>query len=614
MQTSIPEPCVILDQNSPKINQPDKINIRLKEHQKSLVYKCRELENSTNKQISVDGKKIVTKFGIIGDIVGSGKTLSVLSLIATCPVVNTHITRNVSNSLVSVTYDTPEPPVVKHNVIIVPHNILKQWSDTIDKHTQLKYICINNTKSLEKYKEETVKPEFDDYDIILVSSTRYNQFMVIKENYDKVFSRVIFDEADSIKIPACHVIRSSFLWFVTSTYNTLCCPYGQRYYINEETGQYRNWNDFHNGFTKVHYIDGIKNTGFIKNTMSSLNQSQLLKTIKPHIIIKNSDEYIKQAFDLPDYITHILKSKNPISLSVLNSFASKEIMDRINGGDIQGAIEKLNCHKVSEKDLIKGVTNDFEEKLHNKKIELKMKSQMTYSSENAKIESLTKIKEKINDLETKINGIKDKINDNNLCCICYDDIENMSVTMCCNTKFCIECISKWLHTNKMCPFCRASITNDNICVVTDNIPTGGGGKKELPTKIEHLMNIIEQNKDNSSFKLLVFADFDNSFNDTIKYLQSIGIKYSRVMGTTASIEKTLRRYKNTNINDPERVDVLMLNADYCASGINLENTSDIVIYHTMTEQKTKQIIGRGQRPGRVGPLNVWGLCYSTEIV
>ena len=605
------EPCVILTSDSPKIDQPDKINIRLKDHQKSLVYKCRELEDSFDKKMNIDGNEMVTKFGIIGDIVGSGKTLSILSLIANKPIIETHINRVISTPLVSVTYNTQKSTVEKQNLIVVPHNIFKQWEHSIKTFTDLKYIGINNLKSSKHFDEEKEKPGFNDYDIILISSTRYNTFSC---NNSKVYSRVIFDEADSIKIPSCNNIESSFLWFVTSTYNTLCNPYGIRYYINEETGLSSSFYDWVNGFTSSRYIDGIKNTGFIRNTMNSLNISNLLKNIKPYIILRNSDEYIKQAFALPDYITHILKSKNPLSLSVLNSFASKEIMDHINGGDIQGAIEKLNCQKVSEKDLIKGVTNDFEEKLHNKKIELEMKSKMTYSSENAKVESLKKIQEKIIELECKIRGIKDKINDNNLCSICYDDIENLAVTMCCNTKFCIECISKWLHSNKKCPFCRADINNDNICVVTDSVnESEAGSKDEMPTKIEHLKNIIDNNHNNPTFKLLIFADYDNSFNKIMEYLNSINLKYSKIMGSASTIEKTLNRYKNTDIDDPEKIDVLMLNADYCASGINLENTTDIVIYHSMSEQKTKQIIGRGQRPGRVNALNVWKLFYNNEI-
>ena len=109
-----------------------------------------------------------------------------------------------------------------------------------------------------------------------------------------------------------------------------------------------------------------------------------LNDIKSQLIVKNHDNYVKQAFNLPEYITHILESKNPIALSVLNNFASKRNYELIDGGDIKGAIDKLKCEKVSEKDLIQGVTNDLTEQLKNKEIELEMKSKMSYSNENAK--------------------------------------------------------------------------------------------------------------------------------------------------------------------------------------------------------------------------------------
>ena len=65
--------------------------------------------------------------------------------------------------------------------------------------------------------------------------------------------------------------------------------------------------------------------------------------------------------------------------------------------------------------------------------------------------------------------------------------------------------------------------------------------------------------------------------------------------------------------DENKIDVLMLNSKYCASGINLENTTDIVLFHSMDKDKTEQIIGRGQRPGRTNQLSVWKLSYSNEI-
>ena len=107
--------------------------------------------------------------------------------------------------------------------------------------------------------------------------------------------------------------------------------------------------------------------------------------------------------------------------------------------------------------------------------------------------------------------------------------------------------------------------------------------------------------------MLIFSDFSNSFTDIEKMLYKFNIKYSQVMGHMNTINKMISNFKNDDL------DILLLNSEFCASGINLENTTDIVLYHTMNSNRTTQVIGRGQRPGRTCQLNVWKLCYNNEI-
>ena len=79
------------------------------------------------------------------------------------------------------------------------------------------------------------------------------------------------------------------------------------------------------------------------------------------------------------------------------------------------------------------------------------------------------------------------------------------------------------------------------------------------------------------------------------------------MGTSAHINSVVNQYKNGKIQ------CLLLNARYFGSGLNLENTTDIIIYHHMHDDLKKQVEGRAQRPGRTCQLNIWELCYDNEI-
>ena len=51
-----------------------------------------------------------------------------------------------------------------------------------------------------------------------------------------------------------------------------------------------------------------------------------------------------------------------------------------------------------------------------------------------------------------------------------------------------------------------------------------------------------------------------------------------------------------SVENRDIIDCLLLNSRFCGNGINLENTTDVFIYHKMNDNMTNQIIGRAQRP------------------
>lgn len=621
--------CTLLKDSNSRAKQPDNITLPLKEHQLTLLKKCIELENSTKtpmkKYIVSQHKKLMiqSQFGIIGDIVGSGKTLSVLSIICSQPVLK--ISQNKSyqtNGLMTITTQIqPEEVYFPYNIIVVPHTITSQWESALDRYCTMKYICVKNKKTYENFCQEFDKDEDNDYSIILISSTKYRDMCYLSlkkwDSYKFKYSRIFFDEADTLKIPACDRIQTSFVWFITSTYLNLVFPRGQRIYTNQSQTRFSltyessyNTNIVDPCRYSYRYCNGLSHTGFIRNTMNALDDSYI-----KYITLKNDDDFVKSSFRLPELVMEIIRCKTPLSLSVLNNNVSPEIIEHINGGDIKGAIELVNCTKVSEKDLIQGATEELVKQLENKKIEFDMKSQMSYSSEKAKKESLTKIKIAMMNIEKKINSIKAKLQDSNTCTICYDDLSNDTITPCCKSKFCFECISTWLMGgNNTCPFCRHKISMESLIVVSED--AGGGApapeKDELLSKNENLDILIKKclEKD-TPMKMLIFSDFSNSFNSITGILSKYNLKYSMIKGSGSTINKTVGNFKSNQGAD--KIDVLMLNADFCAAGINLENATDIVFYHMMSSTKTTQIIGRGQRPGRKQSLNVWKLCYENEI-
>ena len=76
------------------------------------------------------------------------------------------------------------------------------------------------------------------------------------------------------------------------------------------------------------------------------------------------------------------------------------------------------------------------------------------------------------------------------------------------------------------------------------------------------------------------------------------------------MHRVIKRHENTETGE---VKILMLNAEHFGAGLNLQMTTDIIIYHKFRNDNLRtQVIGRAQRPGRSNTLNVKYLKYDCE--
>ena len=60
--------------------------------------------------------------------------------------------------------------------------------------------------------------------------------------------------------------------------------------------------------------------------------------------------------------------------------------------------------------------------------------------------------------------------------------------------------------------------------------------------------------------------------------------------------------------------ILLANSTLFGCGMNLENSSHIIFVHKMNEKMENQVIGRAQRLGRKGILNIIYLEYENELI
>jgi SNF2 family DNA or RNA helicase len=558
------EPIIYLNGDSPKIEQPVNLNINLMEHQKASIKAMINLEETG--VINKSSKTIYTSMGILGDVVGSGKSYMILSLLLlnNTPKEINNIQNGYKNICVTLKNDKTRLNVT---LLFVPFKLITQWNDYFKNAPSLKlYIC-NTSKKI----NELTDSNLNSLDVILISDTFFKKFNDKFINYR--WSRIIIDEADVIKVSRMECDRASFIWFITATYRNLkACVY--KYDIP-----------------------------FVSIGLNLINS----------LVIQNSSEFIEQSRKLPIPNIYTIQCITPHVVSILQNHVSPEILSMINAGSITDAIKQLKCNVNTKENIIQLVTQNIQINIKNTKIELEAEKQKTYNIQDKHLQEnkIKKITETLNSLNTTYNSIKQKISDynNELCPICMDGFTKPALLQCCNNLFCFECIIHCITKSKnKCPLCRSVITTSDINIIDKKKDDEKKEKTPNPilkikNKIDSLLEIITSKKNG---KIIVFSEYIECFLAINHMLTINNISHCIIKGACSTIQKKINQFENGEIR------ILMLDAKHFGEGLNLQMTTDVIIYHKMSSSLEKQAIGRAQRIGRTEPLNIYYLLHDNE--
>jgi len=600
---------IILNDNDKKITQPSSIKIELMNHQKTMVQKMMEIEKTgiikvkdysmkeyTN-MISIDGTEaeINTNIAVLGDKVGAGKTLMIITLLT---IQKSIIDRQIElggTQFYSVKLK-PSSPLVKSNLIIVPHKLLPQWKDAIQKYSPtLKTMSIGFNKEIDAIrkvkkeikknwkneefeieKEELEIQKLDGIDIILIGETMYKRFYKISENVR--FNRILIDEADTIKLPRDMNCQFNFLWLITGT----------------PTGLF---------YTNKSFIGKI-----FKDDNLNLNSN---------FVIKNDDKFIEQSIKLPHPKRFKIKCVTPRELEIIKDLIPPSILQMINAGNSDQAIRTLNCNIDTNENILQVITKNLQDSIANKKIELEAEKKKHYPI-NLQKEHEQKIKFIENQIEKLINKYEDvkkkiyQLNDTN-CPVCMGEFTNPVIVNCCKNMFCFDCLAVSMGElkNNKCPYCTRKITqsdihifqNENIVKTTPH--SCSSNKYAEKDKLDVLLDLVQKKPDGS---FMVFAGFQETFNKIENKLKELSISYHILKGQATTVKKYVDDFRD------KKVRILMLNAQFFGAGMNLQMATDIIMYHRFTKEMEEQIIGRAQRLGRAvnESLNVYYLLHDNE--
>tara|TARA_B100000427_G_scaffold264619_1_gene229723 strand:+ start:9186 stop:10949 length:1764 start_codon:yes stop_codon:yes gene_type:complete len=574
----------IIQDNEDEIHQPESIKTQLFIHQKKAISRMRNLELSHLIVREDLNRSLKTNYGIYADKVGAGKTLAMTALVATSvrprkkcgiPLNNTGYT------VINQINDKRTRLHVNTTLIIVPHSLMTQWVDTLKMVDGLKFFMVNTNKLVNKLVKTILESRADaawgqkskssvDFSIVLISNTMARKFWI--EPYQTVvWDRVIVDEPHTFVLN--DLPEANFCWFVCATpYDIL---YSNRQWLRCTMG-----GDYY--YTKI-------------------NPNELA-------VIKNSDDNVNNSLCLPPYKESTIKCLAPIYLrnGAIRNNLPAEALSRLNGNDVTGALEILNCDANSKSSIVESLISNYRDLAHNETLSIQRLSQIRNITNTERAERIKRHQEKLDDYLKKVADITERVNTEENCPICLDSVDDPCAIMnCCQKSFCLECILMSLKNSNKCPMCKAVTRVDSLHIQSDTNANKRAKKESgLLSKSNTLLEIVKNMKEDSRY--LIFSEYDGSFRRISYKLSERAIPFKVLTGNCNAQQKIIQQYKDGEVK------ILMLNATNFGAGLNLQMTTDIIIYHEFRSKDLKtQVIGRAQRPGRTCPLTVTYLEHDT---
>ena len=631
-----------LNEDSAKSVTPQWLKTPLLLHQQSALAAALRLETAKTNGLDVDaiagesvGGKLYTSYGILGDRVGSGKSLTALSLVKMPPpppLYNEYIVRG--NTILGDGRDVGllrtrtqvmsgtgmKLKEVSTSLFIIPHALMGQWEAYVANDTTLKCCFIKKRKEAEL---PNLLETIEQYDALFVSSTMWNSFRAIHHPRNILWRRVFIDEADSIAITTdWDDINGLFYWFISASWLNLVFAGGAYFNVLsaytplDETPPYVI--DRVKKLQNNHYlqIPGCRHVNIVRRMCGiSANHSTVAINAavsqSARLIVHSSEEYIKTSFTMPTMTTRKIICATPTNIRVLDSFISREMMEKLNAGDVSGALESLGMNSYTESEITDAVTAAIQKELHNAKVTYEYKKTLEYSTESLKQKAIEAQEQKIASIESRISAIQERLKraKEQTCPICYCDLTNPSVTPCCQQLFCFACLCESLKRVASCPLCRARIENIKDIKVLGE--TAAQPQVQEAPKTNSLLNkndsFVKFMKENPNARVLMFSSYDESFRKLEDSLDAADIKYSMLNGSQLRIAKLLREFKSGKYN------VLFLNARNMGAGLNIESATHVMLFHRMSAELESQIIGRANRLGRTNPLEVVYLIHDNEL-
>jgi SNF2 family DNA or RNA helicase len=651
--------------------------IELFDYQKKSIMRMLEIENSKNMtfdfntnitigdiNISWDPLNediatepntaiIKSKGGILADMMGLGKTITMLGLMHYGKTFKPNeITTNKIYSMAT--------------LIVVPSHLAKQWSDEANKaFKKSKNILIILTK---QHHENITYEDVIIADIIIITfqfltnlkhyamlsykQCTPSQFNISErdEKLDKLLKKIIVND----KYKECYAPLFEFFHF-----NRLIVDEGHEIMeaLNCHYSGGKIVNRFIHNFLKTvnasykWYVSGTPFTTIngLENVLNYLNAELVYENIVHPIkhINKRPPSYYgdEREPDFPSLSNHgVLRNLlSCVTIRHLQSDVDKDVKmlgykENIEWIDLTEGEKRIYESKASNPDISRRtllqicchplISQEFRNIIGNmislEDVEAQLISHHKKVIEDAtkKIEKLDKTNQAYHMLLNKFNtmiseskymlGMLERIqnnvefNEDTNCIVCFDNMTDPVLTHC-GHMFCRECIMRCLDIKPECPLCKNNISSDKLLLLnkvektqeTNPLVAKYGAK--LGKLIQMVRTLLSQDA-----RIIIFSQWDDMLTLMKRSMAENGVECSFIAGNAAQRNKAISRFKLGGNNN-----VLLLSLNRSASGTNLTEATHIFFIEPVDESKENIMAIESQAIARAVRL---GQTHKVEII
>lgn len=626
-----------LHEESPRAEQPPWIRTPLRPHQQTLLAAARALEKrATINQMDLETPQLLTRYGVLADRVGAGKSLVALALALDPPPARTTVYQKESgeaivmglrqmqpvsqplDSMVSAA-DLSDNQIVGYTLsgrcrnkpyyartafLLVPHNVMTQWEEYITQQTEVRAYFVRRTKDCDYDRPGFLRDVFSA-DLVVCSCTMLRKFRGALSFWNRiltfsnvVWSRVFIDEADTVQCGLrLSEIEARFFWFITGSWLNMAFPYGMHSYDIPMMEP---------AFRAVIGDGMIRGLNSRANVVAAMTSTSRDAGFAP-LILRNRADWIDKSLTQPRIVHETVMCRAPPNIGFLTGFITPAAMEALHAGDVAGAMSALGLKGTGKESLAERVTASLRGELLQAEKVLGFKRELEYSSASAKEQAIEKATAKVARLREQLEALEARVASagTELCPICYDSPRTATLTPCCRNTFCLACLCSCIQNKPACPLCRQSIGSvRDLIVIGEEGESASSDEEQLPTKGVALLRLLEESTADQRF--LVFSAHEASFRGLRDLLSARGVRCELLQGTAARVDSLRRQFREGTVR------VLCMNARHVGAGINLEAATHVVLYHRMNVELERQVIGRAVRFERAAELRVVHLVHEHE--